>query len=97
MIESRASAVFCVSDIGAGFLMKRLQMVGVRIPKDVSVMGFNDEGTCLMMHPELTTIAQPYPEMAAAALDNLEQLDVFTRHIRIDPLLVVRKSTGVSR
>ena len=97
VIKAGASAVFCVSDIGAGFLMKRLLMAGVRIPEDISVMGFNDEGTGLMMYPELTTIAQPYPEIAAAALDNLEQFDDSTRHIRIDPRLVVRGSTAPPR
>ncbi len=97
VIETGASAVLCVSDIGACFLMKRLHMAGMRIPEDISVMGFNDEGTGLMMYPELTTIAQPYQEIAGAAFDNLERFDTSARHIRILPQLVVRGSTAAVR
>ncbi len=94
VIESNASAVACVSDIGACFLMKRLQMMGKRIPEDVSILGFNDEGAGLMMYPELTTIAQPYSAMAKTTLDILGQLETSPRHLRLEPNLIVRKSTG---
>lgn len=94
VVLTGASAVFCVSDIGAAFLMKRLQMTGRRIPEDISVMGFNDEGSALMLYPELTTIAQPYPEIASVALGFLERFDASTRHIRLIPSLAARKSTG---
>lgn len=97
IIATGASAVLCVSDIGACFLMKRLHMAGMRVPEDISVMGFNDEGTGLMMYPELTTIAQPYEEIATAALDHLERFDTSTRHIRVEPRLVVRSSTAAVR
>ncbi len=97
VLESNATAVLCVSDIGACFLMKRLHMMGVRIPEDLSVAGFNDEGAGLMMHPELTTIAQPYAEMAAVALDALGRADTAPRHFRLEPKLVIRKSTGAPK
>ncbi len=94
VLETRASAVLCVSDAGACLLMKRLQMAGRRIPEDISVMGFNDEGGGLLVYPELTTIAQPFAAMATTALDSLESFDSTQRHIRLEPALTIRKSTG---
>ncbi|HEO71684.1 MAG TPA: GntR family transcriptional regulator [Candidatus Hydrogenedentes bacterium] len=97
VLDSGASAVFCVSDIGACFLMKRLNMACKHIPEEISVIGFNDEGTGKMVYPELTTIAQPFADMAKTALNMLESPDDSMRHVRIAPNLVIRKSTGPHR
>ncbi len=97
VLDSGASAVFCVSDIGACFLMKRLNMACKRIPAEISVLGFNDEGIGMMVYPELTTIAQPFAGIAETALDMLESLDDSTRHVRIAPTLVIRESTSLHR
>jgi len=97
ILDTQASAVLCVSDLGACMLMKRLQRAGRRVPEDISVMGFNDEGAGRLVHPELTTIAQPFTGMAETALDTLERFDGSTRHIRLEPHLVVRDSTGPCR
>jgi len=92
--DSGATAVFSVSDIGACFLMKRFHSMGVRIPDDVSIIGFNDEGMCRLVYPELTTIAQPYAEMAAETIRLLEHPEEEARDLRLEPRLIVRDSTG---
>lgn len=94
VLSSGATAVLCVSDIAACFLMKRLQMSGTRIPEEISVLGFNDEGTGELVYPALTTIAQPFDEIAQTSLNMLEKHDDFNRHIKLGPKLVVRNSTG---
>ncbi len=92
--DTGATAVFCVSDIGACLLMKRLHLAGVRIPEEMSIMGFNDEGICRLVHPELTTIAQPYAEMAAQIMNLLETYEACPQHFRLEPRLIIRESTG---
>jgi LacI family transcriptional regulator len=94
VIEAGVTAAFCVSDIGACYLMKHLQQAGKSVPADFSVIGFNDEGTGLMVYPELTTIALPYAASAETAIGCLERADGATRHQRIEPGLVIRASTG---
>lgn len=94
VLATKPTAVFAVSDIGACMLMKRLQMAGVAIPGDISVMGFNDEGICLMVYPELTSIAQPFEEISEKTVQLLTKATREPIHYKPAPRLVVRQSTG---
>ncbi len=94
VLVTRPTAVFAVSDIGACMLMKRLQMAGRKIPDDISVIGFNNEGICRMVYPELTSIAQPFEAMSEKAVQLLTQLGRPPEHHLLEPRLIVRDSTG---
>lgn len=94
IFDAGVTAVFCVSDIGACFLIKRLHALHFRLPQKISIVGFNDEGLCLLVHPEITTIAQPYSAMASHIVTLLTTPGATPRHLQMEPTLIVRQSTA---
>lgn len=68
-------AVVAVNDAAAIGAYEALTRAGFRIPKDVSVTGFDDLAICRFMRPPLSTVRQPIAQMAAKALEVvLEQI-----------------------
>ncbi len=72
--------------------------MGLRIPDDISVVGFDDPEWAPLTDPPLTTLAQPTYEMGVEAvellLDRIEgEQDGRTRRVPLEPWLVVREST----
>jgi LacI family transcriptional regulator, repressor for deo operon, udp, cdd, tsx, nupC, and nupG len=65
------TAVFAVSDTLAIGVIKGLRRAGRRVPDDVAVVGFDDLPIAEVFEPGLTTVAQPMPELGAAAVDML--------------------------
>jgi LacI family transcriptional regulator len=70
----------------------------LRVPEDLSVVGFNDTELAQLLSPPLTTIHQPLREMGRVALKTAiqlaegEQLD--SHHVELATELVVRSSTA---
>ena len=96
----RFTAVFAFNDISALGAIAALREAGLRIPKDVSVLGFDDVLAASTNHPPLTTIQQPLRSMGqTAALTLLGMIrDEIPRPwpsaITVQPSIVVRRSTG---
>jgi LacI family transcriptional regulator len=69
LLERKKSftAIFAATDMMAVGAYKALQSAGLRIPKDVSVVGYDDIDLASYLHPPLTTIKQPIQEMSMAA------------------------------
>jgi LacI family transcriptional regulator len=94
------SAIFAFNDVTAIGAIMALREEGLRVPKDVSVLGFDDVLIALTNSPPLTTIHQPLHAMGQAAASTLLQLirEEIPRSqvaaIKVHPKLVVRKSTG---
>ena len=91
------TAVFCGSDIVAIGLMRRAQELGVSIPEDLSVVGFDDLKACTYVYPALTTIAQNIPlkgQVAATALLEAMNGGEGTNFAPIEPRLILRNSTA---
>ncbi|WP_067177599.1 LacI family DNA-binding transcriptional regulator [Microtetraspora niveoalba] len=90
-------AVVCGNDEIAVGLVRALRTGGVRVPDDVSVVGFDDVGHASMCDPPLTTVRQPVEEMAAEAVRLLGQVRVSdprpAQRIAIAPRLVVRETS----
>ncbi len=63
------TAVFAASDAIAFGVIHAALEAGVRIPDDISVVGFDDVEFCSIVHPPLTTIRQPKYEMGRAAVE----------------------------
>lgn len=65
----RPTAIFACNDLQALGVYQAARAVGLRIPADLSVVGFDDLPIAAMIDPPLTTVHQPLAEMAAAATE----------------------------
>ena len=94
---SLPTAIFCANDETAFGAMDAAQNEGLRVPEDISIVGFDDVPLAQHFHPPLTTIRQPVDEIARAAtaalLANID--DGTPLASRTFPAeLIVRQSTG---
>src|SRR5271170_6380079 len=92
------TALFAFNDVSAIGAIKALREAGLRVPQDVSVVGFDDVQSAAFQNPSLTTVRQPLRTMGMLAAQTvLQQIDaspsVVHAQIVVDPQLVVREST----
>jgi LacI family transcriptional regulator len=91
------TALFAYNDISAIGAVRALQEQGLRVPQDVSVMGFDDIPVAAFNTPTLTTVRQPLARMGQVAaqtlLERIAGRDDYPSEIAIEPELVVREST----
>lgn len=95
--QPRVTAVICVNDTAALGVLRGLEAAGVRVPADVSVVGYDDLQFAAHLSPALTTVTQPAYRLGYTAADLLldEARDGHThREIVFEPLLAVRSSTA---
>jgi LacI family transcriptional regulator len=69
--EPLPQAVFCANDACATGCLEALAEIGLRVPDDVSVAGFDDTLVARVSSPQLTTVRQPLAEMGARAVELL--------------------------
>lgn len=92
------TAVFAGSDETAAGVVEAARCRGLRIPEDLSLVGFDDTQVAQFASPPLTTVRQPLREMGAVALRFAlrlaagEKLD--SHHVELATELVVRRSTA---
>lgn len=67
--HDRPTAVLCFNDEVAQGAYKAAQSLGMRIPADLSVVGFDNSFRCEQISPPLTSVAQPVDEIAKSAFD----------------------------
>jgi LacI family transcriptional regulator len=91
------TALLAYNDFSAIGAVRALREAGLRVPEDVSVMGFDDVNSAAYQNPSLTTIRQPLQRMAEIAaqilLDRLDGRD-FPKRVLLKPELIVRESTA---
>jgi LacI family transcriptional regulator len=96
-LPDRPTGVVCVNDRVAFAVLRALAERGVRVPRDMSVVGYDDVDFAAMLSPALTSIRQPKYELGREAGQLLiaETLDPSHCHgdIRFEPELVERQST----
>jgi DNA-binding LacI/PurR family transcriptional regulator len=99
ILRNRITAVFSSNDYGAIELLECADRLGVRVPQDLSVVGFDDVVMAGLARINLTTVRQPQPELASLAVEIMAarvegELDgpPQRKTLRLD--LVVRGSTA---
>jgi DNA-binding LacI/PurR family transcriptional regulator len=95
------TALFAFNDISAIGAIRAIQEVGLRVPEDVSVLGFDDIYAAAFHNPALTTIRQPLFEMGKLAAQTLlkrlskkEPDEEIPATLTAEPQLIVRNSTA---
>src|SRR5580698_1769968 len=91
------TALFAYNDISAIGSIRAFQEAGLRVPDDVSVVGFDDIQSASYVNPPLTTVRQPLQKMGEIAarimIDRIEGRAKYIAEIAIEPEFVVRNST----
>ena len=90
------TAMFCMSDTMAIGAIKAFSEFGLRVPDDISVIGFDNIYISGFVEPALTTISQPSHEMGRRAarmlLDAIEQPNCVQENVVMQPTLIERRS-----
>jgi len=91
------SAVMCSNDLTAIGVLHKVYRAGLRVPDDLSIIGFDDIHMSRATIPPLTSIQMSRTELARAAVNALRahvEDSTARREYKIDTRLVVRESTG---
>jgi LacI family transcriptional regulator len=94
----RFTALFAYNDISAIGAIRAIREAGLRVPEDISVIGFDDIREAAYHVPSITTVRQPLRRMGEIAaqilVDRIERRKEYPTKIAVEPELVVRESTG---
>ena len=95
--SARPTAVLCSNDMTAIGAMGAAYERGLAVPEEISIAGFDDIEISAFTHPALTTVRLSRPEVARVAFRSLYNINKNSgkgTEYTIQPVLVVRKSTG---
>ncbi len=95
------TAIFCFNDISAMGVIRAIHDAGLRVPEDISVVGFDDIMSAAYQKPSITTVRQPLREMGSEGARMLLDLianpqEQAPAEIVIQPELIVRETTGIA-
>lgn len=98
-IKNGATAIMCASDLIASGVISELQKLGLRVPEDISVTGYDDLPIAEALTPSLTTIRQDRTDLGKSAFLLLEGLihDVTISKILLRAKFILRESTGLCK
>ncbi len=92
------TAIFAASDLTALGVLDEARHRGVKVPRDMSLVGFDGTPLAEQAQPRLTSVAQPLKEMGRAALRSVIQLangeGIDSLHVELATELVIRDSTS---
>jgi DNA-binding LacI/PurR family transcriptional regulator len=101
LIQRGVTGMICASDVLALGSIRAARRLGLDVPRDVSVVGFDDSILMTCTDPPLTTVRQPIEMMGQAAVDllvnQIEGTSAAPDELLFEPELVVRGSTGPAR
>jgi DNA-binding LacI/PurR family transcriptional regulator len=97
-LPNRPDAVFAVSDVYAVAVIHATKKQGLRVPEDVSVIGFDNIELSSMTDPTITTIEQPGNQIGYQAcellIEKIRNPTVAKKRLILDTELIVRESTA---
>jgi len=100
LIETKRpfTALLAYNDVSAIGAIRAFQEAGRNVPRDISVVGFDDIAAAAFHYPSLTTVRQPLDRMGQLAvetlIDRIESEGEAPAELAVQPELVVRESTG---
>ncbi|MCU4677248.1 LacI family transcriptional regulator [Catenovulum sp. 2E275] len=97
LFKDRPTAIFCFCDLMAMGAIKVLHDHGYSVPRDMSVIGFDDIKFAEYTYPAISTIRQPVDEIGKTCMHQLYQLlkgKPAEKYIELKTELIVRDSTG---
>jgi DNA-binding LacI/PurR family transcriptional regulator len=96
--KDRPTALFAMNDLMALQVLRAAALAGLRVPHDLSLVGFDDMEIVSHIDPPLTTVAQdPFAigaEAARCLLDMINRGRIWSQLISLPVQLIVRQSTG---
>jgi LacI family transcriptional regulator len=99
-LPDRPTAIFAGSDQQAFGVYEAARQRGLRIPQDLSIVGFDDLKVARWASPPLTTVRQPLAEMGRVAAqmlgDLIQAVPLRSNRIELSTELIIRESTAVS-
>jgi DNA-binding LacI/PurR family transcriptional regulator len=99
-LPERPTAVFCYNDMTALGVLRSAHVHGLRVPADVSIVGFDDLFIVSYTQPQLTTVRQPMQRMGRMAMESLLKLmsgQPSAEAVKVPAELIVRESTAPPR
>jgi LacI family transcriptional regulator len=94
----RPTAVFAANDLAALGVIEAARRIGLKVPSDLSVVGFDDSVYASVSSPQLTTVRQPFVQMGEVAYqllaDQIEGRDQAPVRVELAATVVVRDSTA---
>ncbi|WP_379132910.1 LacI family DNA-binding transcriptional regulator [Paenibacillus sp. sgz500958] len=94
------TAIFAADDNIALGVINALQYSGVRVPQEVSIVGFDDQSVASELHPRLTTVRQPAEKIGRYGVDlllkwiNESAIPDVSLPLQFEPELIIRESTA---
>ena len=97
-LADRPTAVFAANDLEALGVLEAARQLGLQVPGDLSVVGFDDSLLATTASPRLTTVSQSFAQMGEVAYrilsDRMEGRESPSLHVELATTLVVRDSTA---
>jgi LacI family repressor for deo operon, udp, cdd, tsx, nupC, and nupG len=96
----KPDAFFCASDVYAAAVIKSCTRMGLNVPRDIMVAGFDNIEIASMLNPTITTVSQPRYQLGFSSCNLLLELirnpKSNVRNILLETELIVRESTSLS-
>lgn len=93
----RPDAIFACSDTYGMAAINAAQQLGIKVPEELSVIGFDNTSASSMTNPTMTTVAQPTAQIGAQAcellVEKIKTKNTTNQQIILDTVLVIRNST----
>lgn len=97
--ENIPTAVFCANDYMASGAMTAIFEAGLKVPRDISIIGFDDTDIARCVYPKLTTLKSAIKELGFLAAERVLELiekkdkEELLKEIVLEPSLIIRGST----
>jgi LacI family transcriptional regulator len=100
--KRRPTAAFCANDLLALGLLQEMTHLSVRVPEDLSIVGYDDIDFAAAAAVPLTSVRQPSQQLGSTAVELLLAEDEdgpghIHQHVKFQPELIVRASSGVHK